>query len=531
MKTPVRALLWEVVWKNRVIYPALLVLLAFGAVSAFLLSGAQPQDTWANQLRGAAFFAFLASLLLGYAPFTLMESNAGWRMNSMTTRWFIRPLRTSALVMIPLVLACGFIILLVGAWAPWLHWIARELDLVYMGLVSIWGVVMLQALAWTIPRKPSQYWVLAALIFLMVLFLMVGPQDQPRWEARRGWWLNVLAGSTLVPAVYSFYAAARNRRGDWLGEIPSFRSWFWYGGSRGRMWSLKTPTSALFWSDARPLLRAFGWSWTGMVLLLAGWVWFSLSMRNANVRWDWRLVSFAALDLLPPMLVLWMAGCGLYAGGEPNAGFHTQLSSFRGTHPVTAGGLAGVRIAPLFVAWLLAWLLLLVITPWYNGELKGIPERSAQEMLLNLRVALAWKMAISAHVGVGALPLFLAGRLQGFPNLLVVALLSWAWTWVLMIFLNVEGDPGWRWGVLLMLLGLKLAVAASALVRGCRTAQITWRFAACLLTGWLIIATVVIYVLPVYASGGAWAASGLALTLPLARLAACPLAMAANRHR
>jgi hypothetical protein len=531
MKTAMGSLLWEVVWKNRVIYPALLVLVAFGAVSSFLISGAQPQDGWANQLRGAVFCAFLASLLLGYAPFTLMESSAGWRMNSMTTRWFIRPMRTGSLVLIPLVLACSFISLLMGAWAPWLLRIARELDLFYLALVSVWGVVALQALAWTIPRKPSQYWVLAALVFLMVLFLMVGPQDQPRWEARRGWWFKVLASSTLVLIAYSFYAAGRNRRGDWTGEIPSVRNWFWYGGSTGRSVSFRSPTAALFWSDARPLLRAFGWSWTGMVLLLAGWMWFSLAMRHANLRWDWRLISFAALDLLPPLLVMWMAGCGLYAGAEPNAGFATQLSPFRGTQPVTAGHLAGVRIAPLFIAWLLAWLPLLALTPWYNGDLKGIPDQTAQELLRNMRLALAWKIAISAQVGVGALPFFLAGRLQGFPNLLVVALLSWAWTWVLMIFLTVEGDPGWRWGMLLMLFAFKLMVAAGALVRGCRTSQITWRFAACLLTGWVIIAAGLVFALPVYASGGAWAAAGLVLTLPLARLAACPLAMAANRHR
>jgi hypothetical protein len=125
----------------------------------------------------------------------------------------------------------------------------------------------------------------------------------------------------------------------------------------------------------------------------------------------------------------------------------------------------------------------------------------------------------------------MTGRLQGFPNLLLVALSSWAWTWVLMLFLDVEGRPGWRWAILLLMLGLKFAAAGIALHRGCQAGHITWRFAAGLLTGWIVVAAGLIFALPVYASGGTWAGAGLCLTLPLARLAACPLAMAANRHR
>jgi hypothetical protein len=49
-------------------------------------------------------------------------------------------------------------------------------------------------------------------------------------------------------------------------------------------------------------------------------------------------------------------------------------------------------------------------------------------------VGLAMKMAVSAHVLVGALPLLLRGRWEGFPTLLLASICSWAWTWLLVGF-------------------------------------------------------------------------------------------------
>ena len=238
------------------------------------------------------------------------------------------------------------------------------------------------------------------------------------------------------------------------------------------------------------------------------------------------------LDLMPFLGVLWLAGFGLRAGCEPNAGFRTRLSSFRAVLPVTAGTLAGWRIAALMLAWSLVWLPLLGLTPFYDGELKGMPDgRTLAETLSHLRAALAWKMALSAHVLIGALPFLLRGRLEGFPVLLLTSLSCWAWTWVLAGFLGVEEHTGWRWTMVGALLVLKGGCAIVGLASSWRTGQITWRFPVSLLGGWLLVTGSLIWWLPSWQHGGSWRAAGIALLVPLGRLAFCPWAAAANRIR
>ena len=531
MKTAIRALCWELIWKNRVVFPALALLLAFGAVSSVLCLRAAPDVWWASYVRGSILVAFFASVLLGYALFTLMESNEGWRMNSMTTRWFVLPLRTSLLVVAPMVLAFGFTVLLFSAWTPWLKRIVNDLDMTYMLLVFLAGIAAMQALAWTVPRRPGQFWFLASLIFVVLLYVAIMPQDARGWDLRRMTWIKAISIVGLLLAVFALYAARRNRRGDWPGEIPL--AWlggliFWRGVRRR---DFASPFTALFWSDTKPLVRAFTLSWLFLALILVGWVYLMIQLRNGNIPFGFRIVSFIMLDIMPFLGVLWLAGYGLFAGCEPSTGFRTRLSSFRATHPITAGNLAGMRITALILGWCLVWLPLLGLTPFYDGELKGIPDPSSPEMLLRLRAALAWKMALSAHVMVGALPLMLRGRLEGFPVVLLAGLSSWAWTWILAMFLGVEERPGWLWLMVGALLALKLAGAVLALVHSRRIGEITWRFAAGLLGGWLLVTGGLIWILPTWQTGGAWRAIGIALLVPLGRLACCPLAVAANRQR
>ena len=79
--------------------------------------------------------------------------------------------------------------------------------------------------------------------------------------------------------------------------------------------------------------------------------------------------------------------------------------------------------------------------------------------------------------------------------------------------------------------GLKLATAAWALVASLRARHLTWRFATGLVAGWLLVVSCLVWVLPTWCTDGAWRAVAMLVLVPLARLALCPLALAANRHR
>jgi len=112
----------------------------------------------------------------------------------------------------------------------------------------------------------------------------------------------------------------------------------------------------------------------------------------------------------------------------------------------------------------------------------------------------------------------------------LATLAGWAWTWSLSAFASQEPPPEWLSWALGGLLAVKLATAFWALVRSYREGYVKWQFPLVLLSGWLAVVVCMLWLFPVWQSGGVQSALTLAVLIPLARLAACPLAMAANRH-
>jgi uncharacterized membrane protein len=156
MNTAIRALIWEQVWRNRIVFPALALLLALGGGFAYAQAHAAADLWWVKSAHQTVIFTFLASLLIGFAPFTLMESHSGWRMNSMVTRWFVLPVRTSVLVLVPFLFACAFMALLMGAWTPVLNQLGPGFDATYFLVVLVLGAP--DRLRWrpsTAPCSPS----------------------------------------------------------------------------------------------------------------------------------------------------------------------------------------------------------------------------------------------------------------------------------------------------------------------------------------------------------------------------------------
>ncbi|MCL4177140.1 MAG: hypothetical protein KJ072_05280 [Verrucomicrobia bacterium] len=529
MKMALNVAVWELLWKNRLVFAALIALLGLGGVMTFAAAHAAPDAYWLPRARSITMVSFLASMFLGFAPFSLMETPGGWRMNSMITRWYVLPVRTGLLVFVPLLIAALFIALLVAVWMPVLNRIAPGLDGVHFTGVLVLGIVAVHALAWTVPRKPSQFWIGAAVLLPVVLVLALGPQDEDL-HRRRGV-LIPLACITLLLVAFAWYAARRNRCGDWPGELPLDRPWQFLrqgGATSVRRRDFRSRTAALLWSDSLPAFRltAFGWLSLNLVLFL----YFSLVMQRERpeLAFSSRLLAFIVIDLLPMIGLLWLAVWGIFSGCEPSAGFRTRLSDFRATLPITSGILAGHKLIILFLGWCLVWMPPLMLSNWYDVDVNGV---AAPETAARLHLIMARFMAISAYLMVGALPLFLWGRLNGFPNLLLAAMCTWAFLWILLANLGTEGDPGRLWILVAALLVAKIVAAAAGLASSLRSGHLTWRFPVILFAGWSIIAAFLVWGLSTWQTDGPYAAATLVLCLPLARLAWCPFAIAANRQR
>src|SRR5262249_4431456 len=92
------ALLWELVWKNQIFMSVLLVFDALCGGFVLAVDNAPPYFWLSSYARGSGCILFLSSILLAFAPFTLMDNHGSWRMNSITSRWSVLPARTSFLV-------------------------------------------------------------------------------------------------------------------------------------------------------------------------------------------------------------------------------------------------------------------------------------------------------------------------------------------------------------------------------------------------------------------------------------------------
>jgi hypothetical protein len=529
MKAALNAVLWEILWKNRLVLVALISLLSLGGALAVAAACAVPDALWLPRARSVVIMAFLASMFLGFAPFTMMESHGGWRMNTLITRWFTLPIRTAWLVLLPLLTASLFIALLVAAWVPVLNRLAPGLDFLHFTGVLIAGIAGIHSLAWTVPRKATQFWVGAAALLPIVLVLALGPQDHDL-RHRRGL-LIPLGYITAFLVAFAWYAARRNRCGDWPGELPLDRLWQFLRqgtGARVRRRDFQSGFTALFWSENLPALRlmAFGWLSLGLVLFL----YMSLVMQQdrPELAFSFRLLGFIVVDLLPMIGIVWLAIWGIFAGCEPSAGFRTGISSFRATLPITNGALAGHKLLLLVLGWGIVWLPALALSGWHSPEGN---EMASPEAVERMRLIMARFMAISAFLLVGALPILLSGRLSGFPNLLLAAMVTWTVLYLLLSQLSTEGDPGWLWFLLDSLIAAKLIAAFAGIVVSLCAGHISWRFPILLVLAWAIVTAFLVYGLSTWQTDGAYAALTLALCVPLARLAWCPFALASNRQR
>jgi hypothetical protein len=182
------------------------------------------------------------------------------------------------------------------------------------------------------------------------------------------------------------------------------------------------------------------------------------------------------------------------------------------------------------LAWLCVWVPLLGLQWICLTEDPGMRGEGTSELARQAANLIRSRMVFSANLMIGALPVLLWGRLEGFPTLLLANLVGWSWTWVLSGFVHQDPAPDWLSWALGGLLTVKVAAALVMLLQCLRLGYVTWRFPVILLGGWLATISYLVWRLPAQPDLLGSEVVGLAVMIPLARLAACPMAMARNRH-
>jgi hypothetical protein len=97
-------------------------------------------------------------------------------------------------------------------------------------------------------------------------------------------------------------------------------------------------------------------------------------------------------------------------------------------------------------------------------------------------------------------------------------------------FVHQNSAPSWLVSVLGSALAVRFAMAAGLLWCAYQKGYLTWRYPLALGIGWIVAVGGITFAFGLWQRDDPGNVLALAAMIPLVRLAACPLAMGANRH-
>jgi hypothetical protein len=459
-------------------------------------------------------------------------------------RLFLLPVRTPALVAWPMLQGVTAAVLL---WLVWDHFVLRPSSVE----TPAWWPMMLaavvatsQAIAW-LPFGLPWVRILVAVVLLTALvrapaFLALAgdrfADDQDRI-------LGTFA-LALIPVAFlvAWRGVARARRGDnpdWLGAWRSARSAATVLPERR---PFASPMRAQVWYEWRT--RGLGFA------IMVAFVITAMAALSALVEYDRAaMTNFGVMFLLTPVLLapFWSS----YAGTAGESVRSSQLSAFAATRPLSNSSLVAAKVRAVGVAAVAAWLVVLVLLPAWLAYTGGFSS-----------VAWLWDAAVTKHgvarTAAACVLILVAPVLATWRSLAVglwAGLTGRAWVTVgqtvLVGFVGLQlghewvmwnADPARRERLLDALpwiaagaVALKFLLAAWALWALHRRGELGTRALAGLVGAWLLTAASLFALLLSLVPSDLVPAHSLALAVvlivPLARLAAAPLALAWNRHR
>src|SRR5438105_1958779 len=456
-------------------------------------------------------------------------------------RMFTLPVTNAALVGWPM---------LYGTAAMAILWLAARLLAVWPSGIEIpliWPALLAAALlAWTQALTWMPYGLPG--IRLIVAVLCLAALDTVvllaiHFKAREPMMLAILAPQLPLAYLVARVAVARARRGD----VPDWRGMFARPASKAvlthRRDHFSSPARAQAWFE----WRRHGRSLPALVGLLLPFELALLWLAKDAPAFVFEILFLATVT--PPFMAAFMGWT--ISKPNPNVSDSYGVPPFIATRPLTSAELITAKLNMAMWSTLAAWLLVLLALPLalaWSGTWSVVTERARRmhDAIGTLRAATVvllilagfilatWKQLVqSLHIGLTGREWIVKG--STLLTLTLLILLGPTVEWII-------DNPGVQralWNALPLILaglvGLKMSAAAWIATRLDRSRLLGDRALVLGATCWLVAVLALYGVLVWFFSTPFVARYVLALiailAVPLARIAAAPLALAWNRHR
>lgn len=543
MRSGAAAIAWELGRRHRWGLAALTLYLAVLAAIRLLLLGPGQrvtfEDDWQFALTVVVPLAATFTYLLAVFSFGLAGDLAA-RRTIYPARMFTLPVTTAALAGWPMLygtVAMAVLWLATRLLAVWPS--GADVPWIWPALAAAVFLAWTQALTWMPYALPGLRVIVTVLWLAVIGFVVLLALHL---KAPEGVMLALLAPQVPLAYLVARFAVARARRGDtpdWLGRIrdllPRRRDHWqdhWPSAARAQAW--------LEW-------RRHGRSLPALVGLLLP---FELSLLFVFSETPVLVFeTLAAVLATPPVMAAFVAAT--VSRSSPGGSDAYELTPFIATRPLASASLITAKLEATIRSTLASWLLLLVAIPLALGlsgtwpvvvdgarqlvEIAGTP-RAVAIGLLGLLALLAstWKQLVqSLFIGMSGRAWLVKASV--FVTLSLLTLIVPTVLWVLR---NGEAISAlWNalpW-ILAVLVGVKISAAAwiALRLRDRRLASdrtlvlgaLCWAVAVLALYGLLV------WLLPTLIFHTYLLVLVAILGIPLARLAAAPLALSWNRHR
>jgi hypothetical protein len=490
-------------------------------------------------------YVFLQLLLVfGYG---FDAENVSDRQSCFPAALFTLPVKTAALALWPMAfgaVAVAVLWLIAARFIlePWLGLLEKVvLPLGWPAMLAVASLALVQALLWSPFGLPGMR---VALMVILIPGLIVATNYSMDSGASEGLLVGLFAAVAVVGWTAGYAGVRRARRGgvpDWRGGLSLLRPL-----SRGlprRRRPFESVVGAQLWFE----WRRTGHSLPLMTGLLLPFVLLPLLFGRNDVITTAHVVLGA---LAVPWFLASIAGTTV-SGKNPWVKDYYGVAPFTATLPMSTAGLVAAKLKAAALSTLTAWALVAVVVvlavvlagrldevaEWWQ---LGLREHHALEIIAALLAGVIILVVWTWKRLVDSLLVGLTGREWVIKGCVIVGIIWTVGLWIIALTILVR--PGSHDMVRAMLPWLlaglvlcRLLAAGWALRLGVRQKLMAWRTVACWGTCWLLLALalfgVLAWVVPVELVSRYYLAVGVVWSLPMAHLAATPLALAWNRHR